>query len=269
MALGFAALLASAAEPSTAAGPYDQLEDRLRTATAQRKPSDPPELSVDNFSPADGGQTVNLKVTPVAQGSTINYVRLRSSLGSDRIFFAVPGNLVRAYFAGAAVTSSRGGPWSSFEVGAAPPRYPQSVRPDMAIGPPPELLGKQASTWDVIPFNVRTGDHSVVLEYFNVDEKCDVGGVSVKFVELPSHGKLEVGSTEFFAPELIADAFNAKRGDAADSRAKCQLTTFPSIAVQYTPTAEYLGQDSATILLQDHGYESIEHFVFRVLPKVE
>jgi hypothetical protein len=76
-----------------------------------------------------------------------------------------------------------------------------------------------------------------------------------------------MGETQFLEPDLVAEAFHAKRGDQMDSRSKCQLTAFPAGAVQYTPTSGYVGGDNATVLINDHGYEGVEHFVFRVLPK--
>jgi hypothetical protein len=245
---------------------YENLEGRLRAATAQSKPTDPTKFSFGNYAAEDNPQEVELKLIPLAVGSSLSYARVRSSLGAERIFFSVPGNRNRAYFAGAAVATP-GGPWSPFDSADAPPIHPQSVRPDMAIGPPPELMGKQRAYWDVIAFNVRSGDQAGVFEYFNVDEACRLGGYSIKVVQSPSHGDVTVSEAQFFAPDLIAEAFAAQHYDQPDSRAKCHPTDFRSGVVLYTPTPGYVGRDSATVLINDHGYESIEHFVLRVLPK--
>jgi len=260
-------LLTGADKPRAPAMNYGGLEDLLRSATAHNKVGQSDGFTLGNFAAPDNPQVVEMKLIPITTGSSINYVRVRSSLGAERLLFAVPGNLSRAYFSGAAVMSQGGGPWSSFATGVSPPVYPQSVRPDMAIGPPPELASKQIPTWDIIPFNVRSGDQVPMFEYFNVDEKCGAGGYSLEIVERPFHGTLNVAEGKFFAPELVTEAFHAKRGDDVDSRARCRLTSFPAGLILYAPTPGYVGRDTATVMIRDRGYESVEHFVLRVLPR--
>ena len=261
-------LLFSGAEKApTADRNYADLEDRLRAATAQDKLSEPSSLQLGNYASLDNPQNVNTKLVPVAKGSSINYVRMVSSLGAERAFFAVPGNLTRAYFSGAAVASERGGPWSSFDPEVAPPIYPQSVGADLAIGPPPELLKQQIPNLDIIPFNVRPGDRAALFEYFNVDENCRTGGYQIAILDPPKHGDINVVVAKFDAANLIQEAFHFQRENGIDSRSKCQLADFPAGTILYAAKSGYTGRDSATILIKDHGYESIERFVVRVLPK--